>query len=272
MYKTKITIVGKLQLVPLARGAEEKVLYCAISEGKPGQKETRWLEVFPESSVDWMKDFPKKPEQNRPATFKTTEARDQWVSAQKTAEEEWKRAGEAHHKRRQSDPAFRRAQLELMELQHREPAARVEVELREANYPILIAPEDLARSTSDYWLYRDLVIRLESNEPESIRDKSSDVLAIKHFVLLRERQYARARREVEALENIEKLEGVIREPIPDSVRLFVWQRDKGQCIKCGSRERLEFDHIIPVVEGGSSTERNVQLLCEACNRSKGARI
>jgi len=117
-----------------------------------------------------------------------------------------------------------------------------------------------------------LVLRLESNEPESLREKSADVLAVKHFVLRRERQYQRVRREVEALENIEKLEGVTRERISDSVRLFVWQRDKGQCVKCGSQQRLEFDHIIPVAEGGSSTERNVQLLCESCNRSKGATI
>lgn len=53
---------------------------------------------------------------------------------------------------------------------------------------------------------------------------------------------------------------------------FVWQRDRGQCVKCGSRERLEFDHIIPLVAGGSSTERNIQLLCETCNRSKGATV
>lgn len=71
---------------------------------------------------------------------------------------------------------------------------------------------------------------------------------------------------------MEKLQGVSREPIPDSVRLFVWQRDKGQCVKCGSQERLEFDHIIPLAAGGSNTERNIQLLCGACNRSKGATI
>jgi 5-methylcytosine-specific restriction endonuclease McrA len=35
---------------------------------------------------------------------------------------------------------------------------------------------------------------------------------------------------------------------------------------------LEFDHIIPVTSGGSSTERNVQLLYESCNRSKGSTI
>ena len=63
-----------------------------------------------------------------------------------------------------------------------------------------------------------------------------------------------------------------RETIPDKVKMFVWQRDKGQCVKCGSNERLEFDHIIPIAKGGSNTARNLQLLCEQCNRSKGGRI
>ncbi len=61
-----------------------------------------------------------------------------------------------------------------------------------------------------------------------------------------------------------------REPIPEVVRHEVWRRDKGRCVKCGSQERLEFDHIIPVSKGGSSTARNLQLLCEPCNRKKAA--
>jgi hypothetical protein len=60
-----------------------------------------------------------------------------------------------------------------------------------------------------------------------------------------------------------------RLPIPTEVRNAVWRRDEGRCVRCGSRERLEFDHIIPVADGGSSTERNIELLCETCNRSKG---
>jgi 5-methylcytosine-specific restriction endonuclease McrA len=77
---------------------------------------------------------------------------------------------------------------------------------------------------------------------------------------------------VQALENLERIPSAKRERISDDVRLFVWQRDEGKCVSCGSRERLEFDHIIPFAEGGSSTERNVQLLCEACNRQKGKKI
>ena len=63
-----------------------------------------------------------------------------------------------------------------------------------------------------------------------------------------------------------------REPISEEVRIYVWRRDGGQCVKCGSRDRLEFDHIIPVTSGGASTARNVELLCERCNRSKGCRV
>lgn len=63
-----------------------------------------------------------------------------------------------------------------------------------------------------------------------------------------------------------------REPIPESVRYEVWRRDGGVCVDCGSRERLEFDHIIPLSAGGSSTARNIELRCEGCNRTKAAKI
>lgn len=59
-----------------------------------------------------------------------------------------------------------------------------------------------------------------------------------------------------------------REPIPESMRTEVWRRDNGCCVTCGSRVNLEFDHIIPVSKGGATTARNLQLLCQQCNRSK----
>jgi 5-methylcytosine-specific restriction endonuclease McrA len=63
-----------------------------------------------------------------------------------------------------------------------------------------------------------------------------------------------------------------REPIPERVRHEVWRRDQGTCVDCGSRDRLEFDHIIPVSRGGANTARNLELRCERCNGRKGARI
>lgn len=63
-----------------------------------------------------------------------------------------------------------------------------------------------------------------------------------------------------------------RRPIREAVRHEVWRRDGGKCVRCGSRERLEFDHIVPVIRGGSDTARNIELLCENCNRKKGSTI
>ena len=60
--------------------------------------------------------------------------------------------------------------------------------------------------------------------------------------------------------------------ISQTIKDQVWKRDGGKCVKCGSNEKLEYDHIIPIVRGGKSTYRNLQLLCESCNRSKGAKI
>ena len=62
------------------------------------------------------------------------------------------------------------------------------------------------------------------------------------------------------------------DPEQASTATAVWRRDEGRCAECGSKENLEYDHIIPASEGGSSTERNLQLLCESCNRAKGASI
>ena len=59
---------------------------------------------------------------------------------------------------------------------------------------------------------------------------------------------------------------------PENVCVEVWRRDQGKCAGCGSREKLEYDHIVPASRGGSKTARNVELLCETCNRSKGDRI
>jgi len=63
-----------------------------------------------------------------------------------------------------------------------------------------------------------------------------------------------------------------RNGIPQDVRNKVWQRDSGMCVECGSKEKLEYDHIIPFSKGGSDTYRNLQLLCEVCNRKKHDKI
>lgn len=61
--------------------------------------------------------------------------------------------------------------------------------------------------------------------------------------------------------------------IPKEVKLEVWKRDKGKCIKCGSKDNLHFDHIIPYSKGGSSlVAENIQLLCARHNIAKKDKI
>jgi hypothetical protein len=63
-----------------------------------------------------------------------------------------------------------------------------------------------------------------------------------------------------------------RKRIPDDIQMFVWNRDDGHCVKCGTNENLAFDHIIPHSLGGSDSKRNLQILCDRCNRKKGKKI
>lgn len=63
-----------------------------------------------------------------------------------------------------------------------------------------------------------------------------------------------------------------RTAIPSDVANAVWNRDGGKCCICGSKENLEFDHIIPISKGGATTFRNLQILCKNCNIRKSDKI
>ena len=61
--------------------------------------------------------------------------------------------------------------------------------------------------------------------------------------------------------------------IPSAIKLEVWQRDRGRCVKCGTASDLHFDHIIPYSKGGSSKDSaNIQILCGGHNIAKRDRI
>jgi len=262
--RTTLKIVGRL------RFTDEDGLKYSIPVGKP--ERTIWLEALPNidnwPTLGSAPESPKRPKlaAGRPRNHEEYRAR--WQAA-KTAEEQWKAAEEDWKRDSQNyilalhaDPTYRASAWDFMAKQQQEPKCV------------------MASGSVTFWSFRDKILSLESTDPEiffqkdpghfQITDKA--ILLMKNYVLRRERHFEKIKRDVEALENMEKLTGVPRQPIPDSVRLLVWQRDNGQCVKCGSRERLEFDHIIPFAAGGSSTERNVQLLCETCNRSKGSTL
>jgi len=195
--------------------------------------------------------FPEFPEKSqRPWGRRMSSKEQQQVEAQfLRAVAEWRRACIAYRTVLHADSSYRQAAQEYFGRQNSEPV------------PLL-----------GWWAYRAVVLRVEPIELANDLNRDELALLIKQYVLRRDRSIEKMRREVETLENYERLESAAREPISEEVRLFVWRRDNGKCVRCGSGQRLEFDHIIPVIAGGSSTERNVQLLCESCNRSKGAKI
>ena len=127
------------------------------------------------------------------------------------------------------------------------------------------------RNYSKYlWFFKGDVYDVESvmKRHPGYSDEQIQLLIFEHF--------DKERRKFEKLKRLHKSDsiqhGTRRERIPEHIRIAVWRRDGGKCARCGSREKLEYDHIVPVSKGGSNTERNIELLCERCNREKGDRI
>lgn len=42
-----------------------------------------------------------------------------------------------------------------------------------------------------------------------------------------------------------------------------------KCLQCGSVERVEMDHVVPIAKGGRHVVENLQPLCRSCNGAKG---
>jgi hypothetical protein len=58
--------------------------------------------------------------------------------------------------------------------------------------------------------------------------------------------------------------------IPDDLRRAVLHRDNYRCQYCGSTASLELDHIIPRSQGGATSYKNLQVLCQGGSQRKGA--
>jgi len=135
--------------------------------------------------------------------------------------------------------------------------------------PIVIVPE----ATKNFFpravygkifLFQNALYEVE----EGYTSEEAEVLMLDYIKKKRRKvDYLMARKDID-----DSAQDFERTPIPENVRHEVWRRDKGRCVTCGSVMNLEFDHLIPVSRGGSNTARNVQLLCQECNRRKSANL
>jgi HNH endonuclease len=115
------------------------------------------------------------------------------------------------------------------------------------------------------WWYRDSFFAAAADLD------ADDVVALAHEQDNRKRLRLEKAHALQAMQRDLDTRGR-RQPIPQEIKVAVWQRDGGRCVECGSQEELEFDHVIPLAMGGANTERNLQLLCAVCNRRKGATL
>ncbi|MFF6803535.1 HNH endonuclease [Streptomyces sp. NPDC012616] len=71
-----------------------------------------------------------------------------------------------------------------------------------------------------------------------------------------------------------------RTTIPMWARRAIFFRDRGLCTECKKDisgllnpfSKENYDHIVPLAEGGLNDVTNLQLLCEGCNNEKSARL
>lgn len=129
----------------------------------------------------------------------------------------------------------------------------------------IITSQNINYNTNDQLILSNKEQNKECKEKEKLRIRDE---------ILRQEELKKLRKQVREeliAEGLIKI-GRKREPIPQKVKDEVWRRDGGRCVLCGSQENLEFDHIIPLSKGGSNTVRNIQLLCQKCNREKSNKI
>lgn len=59
--------------------------------------------------------------------------------------------------------------------------------------------------------------------------------------------------------------------VSEGKRILIFERDGGKCVYCGNAQRLEPDHIVARMRGGSDEISNLVTACHDCNTKKAER-
>jgi hypothetical protein len=136
--------------------------------------------------------------------------------------------------------------------------------------PLLLDTDKEAKTLA---LFRGRFV-LSSRKPLTPTERQELILRTKELVYREDNELASIQAYVANVEAAMEYRrsGPKRDPIADDVKLLVWARDGGACVRCGSKENLHFDHIIPVAKGGGGEAMNIQILCQRCNLQKSDKI
>ena len=72
----------------------------------------------------------------------------------------------------------------------------------------------------------------------------------------------------EYMSKIVRFDNIVYKNVGTTKKRRVVAKSGSKCKKCGSNERLEVDHIVPIHAGGTTDEDNLQVLCHDCHREK----
>ena len=78
-------------------------------------------------------------------------------------------------------------------------------------------------------------------------------------------------KEAPEYEQDERMETWASRYVSDQTRKELLDKAAHKCQECGSREKLEVDHIVPISRGGDGKIENLRILCRSCNRKKRTR-
>jgi len=121
---------------------------------------------------------------------------------------------------------------------------------------------------SGVFVFKNQVFRIDSEFIDNTTEEEATLL-IKKQVYSEDKRLKKLKQDVEAMERVINHTGSIEgTDIPEAVKLLVYERDSGKCVRCGSVEGLYFKHIISLARGGANSETNVQILCEFCDTQR----
>ncbi len=143
--------------------------------------------------------------------------------------------------------------------------------LLQKSFDTVISDLYLNKKLSSIEIADELLLKTKiSITPRSIQRQLKKLNVIRNFSDAFNLSIEKGRKSYEHLKRSVKSKDM-RKGIQPKLRYQVMQRDGFKCVLCGNTakdDRLEIDHVNPVVFGGINDLSNLRTLCSECNKGK----